>query len=747
MFPKTLQGRFIFLFGTLIFITNAFLAVAGFSRERIAMAEEAMNNAISTGKVLLKPAQEFLASGKPDALDNIFVSRSGISAELKLTVYDKNWWKKWGDEPRVPPGGFPDINGLGELESRAGAGLTYREIFFPVFLDNQVAGAVGVGVPAVWQHKVRDSAGDFSLLLMISMILGLLVAVFASNSILEPLTDLMNGIEEFGRGDYSVRVNAKGTGELRYLGESFNRMAVTVQETFKENLVRNRANDEKLQELWEIYELMRKVTLNVEFSVILEKFLEKAQTLSFSSFGQIVLQNRRSLRFEGVVSVHGERYASDAYFENMVNNCFISKSIAESQHEGVSAICIPLLSGHRMSGVMLLAKNDSGGYSEGVRRFLETIAPVLASIIENAALYEELAEWNHRMKNILTSITQGLAALDFKNRFLVANDQMAAIFGIGNLSYVNAGLNDFCAALGDKTFAAALMSEVNAFNSLSMSENACCQKIEKTLPYDDGAAHRQIKLQLFPLHEETEVKGCVLSLEDVTAQKKMEQQMLENEKWAVMGRLAASVAHEIRNPLVAIRSLVEIIGEEVEGPLKEHAGVILGEVLRLNRVVAELLSLVRPEKATLKSCNLVDLIDELLLLVRYEAAKNEIRLTKNYSISPCFVPIDPEKVKQATLNILLNAYQAVGKGGNVEIGLEKVGNHAVIVVRNDGPVIDEAIRAKIFEPFFTTKSNGTGLGLAITCKIAELHGGRVEFESRPGLTEFRFFVPDGVGNG
>ncbi len=746
MFPKTLQGRFIFLFGTLIFITNAFLAVAGFSRERIAMAEETMNDAISTGKVLQKPAQEFLISGRPDALDNIFASRSGISAELKLTVYDNNWWKKWGDEPRVPPGGFPDINSIGERESRTGSGHTYRELFFPVLVDNKVAGAIGVGVPAVWQQRIRDSAGDFALLLFISMILGFLVAILASNSILEPLTDLMNGIEEFGRGDYSVRVNAKGTGELRNLGDSFNRMALTVQETFKENLVRNRANDEKLQELWEIYELMRKVTLNVEFSVILEKFLEKAQTLSFSSLGRIVLQNRRNLRFEGVVSIHGERFPAETYFENMVNNCFISKNIAESQHEGLSAICIPLLSGHRMNGVMLLAKNDSAGYSEGVRRFLETIAPVLAAIIENASLYEELAEWNHRMKNILMSITQGLAALDFKNRFLVANDQMAAIFGLSDSSYVNAGLDDFCAALADKTFSAALTAEVDTFNSMARSGSAG-QKVERILPYEDGVSHRQIMLQLFPLHEETGVKGCVLSLEDVTAQKKMEQQMLENEKWAVMGRLAASVAHEIRNPLVAIRSLVEIISEEVEGPLKEHASVILGEVLRLNRVVAELLSLVRPEKATLKSCNLADLIDELLLLVRYEAAKNEIRLTKNFSVSPCLVPIDPEKIKQAVLNILLNAYQAAGKGGNVEIGLEKVGNHAVIFVRNDGPVIDEAIRTKIFEPFFTTKSNGTGLGLAITCKIAELHGGRVEFDSRPGLTEFRFFVPDGVGNG
>ncbi len=747
MFPTSIQGRFIFLFVTLIFITNAFLAVAGFSRERLALADESMNAAVSMGTVLLKPAQRFLLTGDQEALDNIFASRSGVVAELKLTLYDLNWWKQWGDEARIPPGGFPDINSMVAMESHSGPGETYRELFFPVITENGIAGAVGVGVPAVWQSKSAESAGDFAFLMLISMFLGIMVAIFASKSILVPLNDLMNGIEEFGGGDYSVRVGAKGSGELKSLGESFNRMALTVQETFKENLIRNRANDEKIQELWEIYELMRKVTLNVEFSEILEKFLEKAQTLSFSSYGEIILQNRRNLRFEGVVSVHGDKVINKAQLENLVNSCFINKVVAESLQEGVSIISIPLLAGNRINGVMLLAKNDPGGYSEGVRRFLETIAPVLASIIENACLYEELSDWNQRMKNILASISQGLAAIDYKNRFLIANERLGEIFAVAGFNYQKDGLREFLVRIKDQEFAGALLSEVSNFNSQVQDKEKHRMKVVKIFGYSEGDIARQMSVQLFPLQEGTAVKGCVLVVEDVTDQKKVEQQMLETEKWAVLGRLAASVAHEIRNPLVAIRSLIEIIGEEVQGDLKEHASVILGEVLRLNRVVAELLSLVRPETATLKNCDLIDLINELLLLVRYEAARNEIKLTRRFPAVPCIVSIDPEKIKQAILNLVLNAFQAVGKGGNVEIGLEKADGFTVVAVRNDGPEIDEAIKDKIFEPFFTTRSNGTGLGLAITCKIAELHAGRLEFDSRPGSTEFRFFVPDGVKNG
>ncbi|MDD3147900.1 MAG: ATP-binding protein [Candidatus Riflebacteria bacterium] len=746
MFPTSLQGRFVFLFVALIFITNAFLAVAGFSRERLALADESMNAAVSVGRALQQPAKRFLLSGDVEALDNIFASRSGVMAELKLTLYDRNWWKLWGDEARIPPGGFPDIQGLVSMESHSGPGQTYRELFFPISNEDGVAGAVGVGVPAVWQEKSSESAGDFALLMLISMFLGILVAIFASRSILVPLNDLMNGIEEFGNGDYSVRVGASGSGELKSLGESFNKMALTVQETFKENQVRNRANDEKLQELWEIYELMRKVTLNVEFSEILEKFLEKAQTLSFSSYGEIILQNRRNLRFEGVVSVHNDNVINKSQLENIVNNCFINKIVSEGQDDGVSVICIPLLSGNRINGVMLLAKNDSGGYSEGVRRFLETIAPVLASIIENACLYEELSDWNQRMKNILASVSQGLAAVDYKNRFLVANERLSEIFAVKDFNFKKEGLRDFLAEMSDQEFAAALIADIANFNQRAIESEKHLAKVAKTLPYKQGESIRQISVQLFPLQQGELVKGCVIVAEDVTDQKMVEHQMLETEKWAVLGRLAASVAHEIRNPLVAIRSLIEIIGEEVQGELKEHASVILGEVLRLNRVVAELLSLVRPETATLKNCNLIELVDELMLLLRYEAARNEIRLSRNFAVNPCNVSIDPEKIKQAILNLVLNAFQAVGKGGNVELGVSRADGFAVISVSNNGPEIDDTLKGKIFEPFFTTRSNGTGLGLAITRKIAELHSGRIELDSQPGKTEFRFFVPDGVKN-
>ncbi|HNS08133.1 MAG TPA: ATP-binding protein [Candidatus Ozemobacteraceae bacterium] len=746
MLPRTLQGKLIFFFVSLIFITNAFLAIAAFSRERLAISNDTMEAAMSIGKILQKPAELFLRNGDKSIIDHIYANRSGNSAELLLTVYDHNWWKVWGDEARIPPGGFPELAAMDMVESHTGNGLTYRELFIPLIVDGKAMGAVGVGVTPVWQNKNSNTASDFASLMLLSMFVGIMVAIFASRSILEPLGDLMRGIDEFGRGDYSVRVGAAGTGELKELGDSFNRMALTVQETFKENLQRNRAIDEKLQELWEIYELMRKVTLDNEFTVILEKFLEKAQTLSFSSFAQIVLQNRRTLRFEEVVNVVSRKSPRQDAIEAIVNSCFISKTLHENLVDGISIIGVPLLSGSRMNGVIILAKNDSGGYSEGVRRFLETIAPVLASIIENASLYEALSDWNQQMKNILASINQGLATLDRNRKFLIVNERFLGMFGMKGFDTGLYGFREFCDQIPDRKFAEAMHDETAAFFEGIFSAAINDGAVQRVIEYNAGG-RRQFAISLLPLRAGNEIRGAVLVVDDVTDQKKFEQQMIEAEKWAVLGRLAASVAHEIRNPLVAIRSLVEIIGEEVQGDLKEHANVVLGEVLRLNRVVAELLSLVKPEAANLKTCSLVEIVNELTLLIKHEAVKNEISLQRYFPECDCLVRIDAEKIKQAVLNLALNAFQAVGRCGKVEIRVERLQGWIVIKVINDGPQIEKSLQQRIFEPFFTTKANGTGLGLAITRKIVELHRGKIEFDSGQEMTEFRIFLPDGAENG
>ncbi|HAE37569.1 MAG TPA: hypothetical protein DCG57_02885 [Candidatus Riflebacteria bacterium] len=746
--PRSLQGKFILIFIALVIVTNGLFAVVGFSRENIYTANEAVESATFLGNILQRPAIAYFDHGDPDILERVHTLRTGISMQLKITLYDTNWWRLWGDEARIPPEGFPDILKVRPGMQMNGSGMIDREILFPLTAENRVLGVIGIGIPRADLIRVRNSASEFTLILVLGCIIGISSAVLLSRSLLEQLEQLTNAIESFGGGDYSVQVINNGTGELKDLADSFNRMALTVQETFRENLQRNRVIDEKLQELWEIYELTRNMSLSVEFAVILEKFLEKAQTLSFSCCGQIVLQNRYSQKLESVVS--GEQLLPVAHhevYENALNSCFLDGSFKEVEHENCSMIFVPLIAANRVRGILFLSKNDRHGYSDGVRRFLETIAPVAASLIENASLYEELAIWNQHMKNILASINSGLFAVDRKAHFLVNNDQLCNITGAGSFSFNGASLRSFCEQIPDKAFAAELAATVESYLSRILVKECEESRVCKEFEVNTAAARRVVEILLTPLYSDSDVRGAVTVINDISEQKNREQQMVEAEKWAVLGRLAASVAHEIRNPLVAIQSLVEIIGEEVQGDLKEHARVVLGEVFRLNRVVAELLSMVRPERANLRRCNLKDIISELLLLVRHEAARSSVRLVINTPEEIRQTSVDAEKIKQAILNVLLNGIQAMKDGGQIEIGLAEDAGKLSISIANNGPEIPEELRERVFEPFFTTKVSGTGLGLAISRKIVELHGGQMVLSSNAQRTEFKIILPHGDANG
>ncbi|EKD82690.1 MAG: hypothetical protein ACD_39C01152G0001, partial [uncultured bacterium] len=299
----------------------------------------------------------------------------------------------------------------------------------------------------------------------------------------------------------------------------------------------------------------------------------------------------------------------------------------------------------------------------------------------------------------------------------------------------------------DQCFAAELSATVENYLGRIFVKESEELRVCKEFEISVGSEKRVVEILLTPLYSDSDVRGAVTVINDISEQKNREQQMVETEKWAVLGRLAASVAHEIRNPLVAIQSLVEIIGDEVQGDLKEHARVVLGEVYRLNRVVAELLSMVRPERANLRLCNLKDIINEMLLLVRHEAARSNVRLVINFPENILQINVDAEKIKQAILNVLLNGIQAIKDGGQIEIGLSESEGKLHISIANNGPEIPSGLRERVFEPFFTTKPSGTGLGLAITRKIVELHGGRVELDSAAGRTEFRIILPYGDING
>lgn len=284
--------------------------------------------------------------------------------------------------------------------------------------------------------------------------------------------------------------------------------------------------------------------------------------------------------------------------------------------------------------------------------------------------------------------------------------------------------------------------------------------IARTLERDEAVLNREIRyprgnredlplsLTVTPIQDETGSRnGAVVVLRDLSEIKRLEEQVQRAEKMAAIGRLAAGVAHEIRNPLSSIRGFAYLLGRGhgKETCEREYADVMVREIDRINHVVSDLINFARPMAPEPEATCLADLIDHVVSLVSADARTHAIDIHVDCEAAMPLVSLDPNQVTQALLNLMLNAVNALDPGGAIAVRASFSNAEAVqIRVEDNGPGIDPQIQEKIFEPFYTTRERGTGLGLAIVRKIAENHDGWINVESplpgKDGGTRFTLYL-------
>jgi len=237
------------------------------------------------------------------------------------------------------------------------------------------------------------------------------------------------------------------------------------------------------------------------------------------------------------------------------------------------------------------------------------------------------------------------------------------------------------------------------------------------------------------INEVGDFVGEVIILRDLGEVRRLQEEIRRQEKLAALGGLAAGVAHEIRNPLSAIKGLATFFAGQFEdgSDAQEAAGVMIKEVDRLNRVITELLEFARPTDLKPRSADLAPLLDRSLELIRRDAAAKDIRIDLKIKEGVCPALIDPDRLAQCLLNLYLNAIEAMDNGGVLSVDSGPDGDKDLkITISDTGRGIAPEHLSKIFDPYFTTKKTGTGLGLAIVHKIIEAQGGRIKVESTPG---------------
>jgi two-component system nitrogen regulation sensor histidine kinase GlnL len=239
--------------------------------------------------------------------------------------------------------------------------------------------------------------------------------------------------------------------------------------------------------------------------------------------------------------------------------------------------------------------------------------------------------------------------------------------------------------------------------------------------------------------------GAILLVRDLTHRREMEEDLKRADRLALLGTLAAGLAHEIKNPLGGIKGAAQLLKREVNGnpAVLQYADIVVREVDRVNRLLEQLLDLSQPAKLDFAAVNIHEILDQVLLLEQ-EAAAGGVSVKKNFD--PSLPPIrgDRAQLTQVFLNLAKNAFQAMQSRGALRVttrmetdfhirepGRER-GKFIWVDIEDDGPGIKEEDLPHIFSPFFSTKNGGTGLGLSVCYRIIKEHGGLIRVESREG---------------
>ena len=281
---------------------------------------------------------------------------------------------------------------------------------------------------------------------------------------------------------------------------------------------------------------------------------------------------------------------------------------------------------------------------------------------------------------------------------------------------------------------------------------------EAQLETADGR-HLPVSMVTAPLFaRDGSVEAAVAVLRDMSRLRQLEAEVRRGETLAAAGRMAVGLAHEIRNPLGAIRGAVQLLARELGAgsPLLEYTSVLTKEVDRVNRIIETLMDLARPVQLRLVPLNLHQILERVALLSEETAREGGVTIVRRYD--PSLPPIlgDEDRMVQVFHNLVRNALEAMRTGGHltlltraslhplfgkIDLGTGQRGMVEASVV-DEGPGISAEVRTRMFDPFFTTKDHGLGLGLALCHRIIEEHHGAIQVDSREGRgTTVTCFLP------
>ena len=227
-----------------------------------------------------------------------------------------------------------------------------------------------------------------------------------------------------------------------------------------------------------------------------------------------------------------------------------------------------------------------------------------------------------------------------------------------------------------------------------------------------------------------------------------QQQLLQSEKLAAMGRLTSQLAHELNNPIYGIMNTLELLKTEIPAKSKRRKilDMSLSETQRLSEMLRNMLSFSKPQEEKRRKIDINELLENVMLILEKQLRESNIKIKTNLNRELPPITASPNQLRQVVLNIVANAKDAMPKGGKLTLETYVENDYAIIKVKDNGSGIPEEIKDKIFDAFFTTKQNvkGVGLGLSVCYGIIKNHGGDIQVKSKAGSgSTFTIMLPRG----
>jgi PAS domain S-box-containing protein len=376
-------------------------------------------------------------------------------------------------------------------------------------------------------------------------------------------------------------------------------------------------------------------------------------------------------------------------------------------------------------------KEEEERINQRLKREIELATEEIVKTNQSLKYYKEYSE------NIMASINSGVIVVNVDGTVTTFNRGASDIFHLIAAAVMGKPLNEFPRF---KTISDLLQRTMETGKSVHRNEMTITTFSDKQIT---------IGISTSLLHTQTaRTNGAIAIFSDLTRTKSLEERVKHSEKLAILGEMAAVMAHEIRNPLNSIAGFSQLLQSRVgeADRNRKYVDIIVSEAFRVDTLISDILDFAHQKKTIWSEVNLAPLIDKVIDAKKARAEEKHTQLVKNIAGALPAIQGDAVRLERVILNLTNNAIEAINDGGRIEIAAaEKInpdGPGVELIVSDNGCGIPPENLGAIFKPFFTTKQAGTGLGMAIIQKIIEEHQGNISVESETGKgTKFTLFLP------